>query len=83
MRSLWFVALTVIATPALAQQSAEAPKPEKKICRPVATTGSILGGKRECRTKAEWAALAERDRDQRDAMDRDMRSRHDGAARTN
>ena len=83
MRSLWFVALTAIATPALAQQSAEAPKPEKKVCRAVATTGSILGGKRECHTKAEWAAIAERDRGQRDAVDRDMRDRRGSSARAN
>ncbi|MDB5703522.1 MAG: hypothetical protein JWN66_638 [Sphingomonas bacterium] len=31
--------------------------PNKKICRRYATTGSILGGKMECHTRAEWASI--------------------------
>ncbi|WP_404335112.1 hypothetical protein AB2M62_15275 [Sphingomonas sp. MMS12-HWE2-04] len=49
-----FVLLT-LAVPAAAQDAA--PKPEKKICRAVQTTGSIMA-KRDCRTKAEWEAVA-------------------------
>jgi hypothetical protein len=65
-------ALILAATPALAQQTPAAmPAPdakaaERKICRKVETTGTILGGKRECHTKAEWARMNE---DQRDARE--------------
>lgn len=41
--------------PAQEARAAE-PRPEKKICRPVATTGSIMT-KRFCLTKSEWADL--------------------------
>lgn len=30
---------------------------EKKLCRKVAVTGTILGGKKVCRTRADWAAV--------------------------
>lgn len=32
--------------------------PEKKICKTIKETGSRLGGKRECKTKAEWDRIA-------------------------
>jgi hypothetical protein len=30
---------------------------DKKICRRIETTGSIMPGKRVCRTKSEWAQI--------------------------
>lgn len=59
-------ALLIVALPAIAAaQSAPTPTataapstPEKKICRRMETTGSIMGT-RECHTKSEWAAMAE------------------------
>ena len=33
--------------------------PDKKICKTIKETGSRLGGKRECRTQAEWDRIAE------------------------
>lgn len=47
------------ASPTLAQEnSAPTPQspPEKKICRTITPTGSIMG-KRFCLTKAEWQKL--------------------------
>lgn len=55
-------ACVAFAAPALAQQAAPTPaatdaKPEKKVCRMVDTTGSIMG-KRECHTKDEWRQIS-------------------------
>ncbi len=73
MRSVSLIVLLVLSAPALAQETPAVEKPaEKKICRSVAATGSIMG-KRECRTKAEWDAIAERSRNDRDKFDRDHR----------
>ena len=36
-------------------------EPEKKICRQVQSTGSIMR-KRECHTKSEWGAISERNK---------------------
>jgi hypothetical protein len=51
----------VSATPAMAQtaptQVAAVPTPEKKICRTLETTGSIMPGKKTCHTKREWAYI--------------------------
>lgn len=58
--------LAVIATPAAAQTAADAPatpKPEKKLCRTIDTTGSIMGGTKTCHTKAEWAAIDQTNND--------------------
>jgi hypothetical protein len=46
------------AAPAAPPAPAAAPAaaPEKKICRSMVMTGSIMG-KRSCRTNAEWAKL--------------------------
>lgn len=33
--------------------------PDKKVCKTIKETGSRLGGKRECRTQAEWNRIAE------------------------
>jgi hypothetical protein len=65
---LKFVALAAVlaigATPAIAQApsagtappAAKAEDPNKKICERVEETGTRLGGRRVCKTKAEWAA---------------------------
>ncbi|WP_312488487.1 hypothetical protein [Sphingomonas sp.] len=53
--------LTTLLLLALAgQQTDPAPAPvkEKKICRMQETTGSRLGGKRICKTQAEWDEIA-------------------------
>ncbi|MGE7206147.1 hypothetical protein ACQKJZ_10765 [Sphingomonas sp. NPDC019816] len=53
--------LTTLLLLALAgQQTDPAPVPvkEKKICRMQETTGSRLGGKRICKTQAEWDEIA-------------------------
>ena len=53
------VALSVLAAPVFAQNNdvTAAPKPEKKICRRIDVTGSIIGSKAVCHTKAEWAEI--------------------------
>jgi len=56
------VAGCLVASAAIAQDvpaPAATPdtKPEKKICRRVAVTGSILGSKPTCHTKSEWADI--------------------------
>ncbi|MBX3565822.1 MAG: hypothetical protein KF730_14730 [Sphingomonas sp.] len=80
MRFVPFFALIALASPALAQNSSAVPqnKEEKKICRATAQTGSILGGKRECHTKAEWAKISEAARNDLDRNDRNMRGRNGG-----
>jgi hypothetical protein len=63
-------ACVAFAAPAVAQQAAPAPdasatpaaKPDKKICRMVDATGSIMG-KRECHTKDEWRAISDANAD--------------------
>lgn len=47
---------TAATTPAVASQSAEAPKSERKICKRDRSTESRLGSKRTCLTAAEWKA---------------------------
>lgn len=32
--------------------------PNKKVCKTIKETGSRLGGKRECKTQAEWDRIA-------------------------
>lgn len=53
--------LAVLTTPAFAQNNdaTVAPKPEKKVCRRIEVTGSIIGSKAVCHTKAEWTAIDE------------------------
>ncbi|MDG2535618.1 hypothetical protein P6144_18295 [Sphingomonas sp. HITSZ_GF] len=59
-------ACVAFAVPAIAQQATPTPaadaKPEKKICRMVESTGSIMG-KRECHTKEEWRQIADANAD--------------------
>lgn len=59
--SLITAALLLVA--AQAQPATTTPaapvNPDKKICKTIKETGSRLGGKRECRTQAEWDRIAE------------------------
>lgn len=54
--------LALLSTSAIAADTSSSdttstqPK-EKKLCRKVAVTGTILGGKKVCRTRADWAAV--------------------------
>lgn len=81
MRFVFVVALLAVSAPALAQQGADAPEKkadaEKKICRSVMATGSIMG-KRECHTKAEWAAITQQSVQAREKLDRDYGHRTGG-----
>lgn len=63
LRSLAFASLFVALVPvSAAAQDDSAPKaPEKKICRRVIATGSVMA-RTTCRTKAEWDALSARGR---------------------
>ena len=65
------VVLLAVAVPAWAQSTADPtagilaakPQPEKQVCRRIEETGSIMGGKRACHTKAEWASIDQRNDD--------------------
>lgn len=60
MRLTSLIAVLVIAGPAFAQDTTTPAPEEKKICRRMEpTTGSLMGGKRVCHTKAEWARIDE------------------------
>jgi len=76
MRALAILALTVSAlviTPAVAKDKKPV-DPNRKSCRRMDTTGTIMGGKLICHTAAEWSqidAMSERDnRQMRDHMPR-------------
>lgn len=71
MRLFSLLAVLALASPAIAQTQNEAKKadPDRQICRRVMATGTILGGKKECHTKAEWAQISGRAQ-----IDRDNRS---------
>ncbi|MGY4395608.1 hypothetical protein ACVWZA_000769 [Sphingomonas sp. UYAg733] len=45
------------AQTAVPSGTVEAPPAEKKFCRSIQKTGSIMPGKRTCRTKQEWATI--------------------------
>jgi hypothetical protein len=54
------------------------PKKEKKVCRRLDQTGSILGGRPTCHTKGEWAQIDDANaRNAGKALDagRDVRNR--------
>lgn len=78
-----FVAiLLAIAAAALAQGSTAASPtgatdPNKRICKRTVDTGSLVRGKRVCRTRAEWDRLAEAAR----AGGQDMVDRHAAGTR--
>ncbi|WHU02225.1 MULTISPECIES: hypothetical protein [unclassified Sphingomonas] len=59
MKLIMLCALAVVAAPAIAQDAPAAEgKSDKKICRMVAQTGSILLRKKYCLTREEWAKLS-------------------------
>lgn len=49
----------VLLMPQASQAKADAPQKERRICRKLADTGSLIARKRECRTAAEWDQLAQ------------------------
>ncbi|MHA6723507.1 hypothetical protein [Sphingomonas sp. RS2018] len=55
--ALLMIATAQTAAPATPPATAPAVE-EKQICRRVGSTVSRIGGKRICRTKAEWDSLA-------------------------
>ncbi|NYT40879.1 hypothetical protein HZY97_08945 [Sphingomonas sp. R-74633] len=66
MKFAILLACVAFAAPAIAQQATPTPEPaaadakppvEKKICRMVEQTGSIVLRTRYCLTRAEWAEL--------------------------
>ena len=60
------MSVSIIAALLLAGGQAQAPSatqptaadPGKKVCKTIKETGSRLGGKRECKTQAEWDRIA-------------------------
>ena len=48
--------------PAAAPAAAQTPKKEKQVCKTIEEKGSRLGGKRICRTQAQWNELAAQQR---------------------
>jgi hypothetical protein len=59
MRAFAIVALSCLAfssAPAIAKDDKPV-DPDKKICRRTEATGSIIGGKRQCHTRAEWKTI--------------------------
>ena len=67
--ALLFPAMAVAAEPPQATASqlaatpkAATPKKDKKICKKTGDTGSRLGGRTECRTRAEWDDASHRQR---------------------
>ena len=56
------IAAALLLVAAQAQPATTTPAapvdPDKKICKTIRETGSRLGGKRECKTKAEWDRIA-------------------------
>ncbi len=79
MRHAYLLLVPIAATPltAMAQPPAQGqatPQQERRICRSNQdNTGSILGGRRICRTAAEWERLS------REAADNLQRVRESGA----
>lgn len=57
VRIVMLFGAALAASPAVAQD-APAPVPEKKICKSITPTGSIMG-KRFCLTKSEWRKFDE------------------------
>ncbi len=78
MRLIALIALLSLSAPAVAQETSGArPPAEKKICRAIPTTGSIMP-KRECHTKAEWDAISQQSTAAREKLDRDYGGRTGG-----
>ena len=61
--------ITFAALAASPGQSADAPAaPEKKICKKTVDTGSLVRGRKICRTRAEWAKSARTAREEAEKM---------------
>jgi len=77
MRAFAILALTVstlVISPAVAKDKKPV-DPNKKSCRRIDTTGTIMGGKMVCHTSAEWAQIdADSERDNRQMRDHMGRS---------
>lgn len=50
--------IAAIAAPQTPPATQAKPDSERRICRKIVDTGSLVRGKRECRTAAEWNTLA-------------------------
>jgi hypothetical protein len=57
MLAVLLLSLAVQDAPASTPPVSAKPKKERKICRPIETTGTRMGPARECRTAAEWNAM--------------------------
>ena len=58
--------IAFVALPAMAEDAPATSSPDKKVCKTITPTGSIMG-KRICLTKAEWqqfSDIAERNAEQ-------------------
>jgi hypothetical protein len=55
--SMLLIAVALIV-PQTAPVDTAPPAKERRICRKIVDTGSLVRGKRECRTAAEWNNLA-------------------------
>lgn len=71
------LAFIMMASPSLAQQPAATEpgkvtaKPERKICKRSAPSGSLIETRRDCHTRAEWDQIAQAARAQgQDMVDR-------------
>lgn len=71
------LALVMMASPLFAQQptatdaAKTTAKPERKICKRSAPSGSLIETRRECHTRAEWDQMAQAARAQgQDMVDR-------------
>ena len=70
------LAMMAVQAPATAAE----PVKEKKICKYVLSTGSILE-RRQCRTKSEWAEIAKRNQENADRYSSD-RAQGNGVPRS-
>ena len=51
------------ASPAFGQETKAAADPNQKVCQVITATGSRLGGKKICATRAEWEERKRADRE--------------------
>ncbi|WP_315760516.1 hypothetical protein [Sphingomonas sp. Y38-1Y] len=56
--SMLLIAAALLAPQTAPVDAAAPPAKERRICRKLVDTGSLVKGKRECRTAAEWNNLA-------------------------
>ena len=68
------LALAALSAPAFGQDTSSKPKPpldpNQRVCEDVTATGSRLGTKRICATRAEWAEMRKADRENVDQAQR-------------